>query len=469
MAIVALGAVAAVAAMWRQWRGAVREAGEAREALGAARARMEEEERRGAETRDELVAVREAEGAAREALGEAQVRNAGLVEKLRGAEEARGELRQTRERLAEAQSEVARLAEELDGERRLSGEKLKTFTEARTEMEDRFKTLAQNVLEEKSQKFGEDSRQALAPLLQPLRDNLGQFRVRLEEMQKDNIEERATLRGYIGQLQKDTVRISADATELADALKGSGKVQGDWGELMLETLLENSGLKKDENYQVQVALRNEEGSLRRPDAVIKLPDGKHLVIDAKVSLSAYKEYSAAADAAGRAAAIKAHLQSVRSHVARLYEANYSALPKLESPDFVLMFMPIEPAYILALQEDNKLFSEAYKKNVVLVGPATLLPVLRTVANIWRLEKQQQNAQEIAEYGGRLYDKFVGFKDDMDKIGESLGRVQKVYDEANKKLSAGRGNLVGQAQRLREMGVSSQKQLPREALAMAAEE
>ncbi|MCH9705184.1 MAG: DNA recombination protein RmuC [Proteobacteria bacterium] len=372
-------------------------------------------------------------------------------------------------KLAHAEAENATLTEALKNEQQNSGEKLKMLQDAQQEMAARFKNLAQDILEEKSKKFSEDSRQQLGPLLDPLKENIDSFRIKIEALHGENTKERSALHAYIEQLQKNTNQISADADNLTQALKGSSKVQGDWGEQLLHKLLENSGLMLEEHYRLQPSYKNEEGGYQRPDAVIDLPEGKHLIIDAKISLSAYAEYNTATDEAQRAVALKNHIKSVRNHVKDLHGKKYNALPATNSPDFVLLFMGLEPAYILAMQNDHDLFTDAYKQNIVLTSPTTLMPILRTVAHIWRLESQQRHAQEISLQGGKLYDKFIGFVEDMNKLGDTLGKAQKTYDSAYNKLSSGRGNLVGHAEKLRHMGVDAQKKLPAEVIAGAVEE
>jgi len=246
-------------------------------------------------------------------------------------------------------------------------------------------------------------------------------------------------------------------------LKGDKKMQGDWGELILETVLEQSGLRKGKEYKTQGGFRDEGGNLRKPDVILNLPDGKHMVIDSKVSLLAYNEFMNAEDESVRERALAAHVQSIRNHIDDLSSKDYSSLIGLKSPDFVFMFMPIEAAFMAAFQTDEKLFSKAFDRNIVVVTPTTLLATLRTVENIWRYERQNENAKRIADKAGSVYDKLRGFLEDFEKIGSQLATVQKSYDGALNKLTHGQGNLVRQAQGFVELGVKVKKQLPKNIL------
>jgi DNA recombination protein RmuC len=255
------------------------------------------------------------------------------------------------------------------------------------------------------------------------------------------------------------IRLSDDANNLTKALKGSSKAQGSWGELVLERVLEASGLRKDEEYIVQGSHTREDGSRAQPDVVIRLPEERNIIVDAKVSLNAYEEFASSEEDTIRAAALKRHLDSVKSHIRGLSDRNYQALYGLKSLDCVLMFIPIEPAFMLAVASDRELFMEAWNRNVLLVSPSTLLFVVRTVAHLWRQEAQNRNAQEIAKRGGELYDKFVGFVEDLIQLGTRLTQAQTEYEQAFKKLKFGKGHLIGQAEKLKALGVKPTKALP----------
>jgi len=260
--------------------------------------------------------------------------------------------------------------------------------------------------------------------------------------------------------------LSEDAKNLTRALKGSNKSQGNWGELVLERVLEASGLRKGEEYHVQESHTREDGSRAQPDVVIHLPEDRHLVVDAKVSLIAYEDFANLEDDTERQAAIKRHMDSIRNHMKGLSDKNYQTLYGLKSLDFVLMFVPIEPAFMLAVSQDKELFMDAWQKNVLLVSPSTLLFVVRTVAHLWRQEAQNRNAHDIAKRGAELYDKFVGFVVDMESLGNRIKQAQQDYDSAHNKLTSGRGNLIGQAEKLRDLGVKPTKAVPSALLEIA---
>jgi DNA recombination protein RmuC len=357
---------------------------------------------------------------------------------------------------------------QLVDERRQSTEKLALLNEAREELSYHFKALAGDILEEKSKRFTEQNRENIGQLLLPLREKITEFQSKVEEVQKEGIAGRSELKEQIGQLKTLNERLSLDATNLVSALKGSSKVQGDWGEYILETLLESCGLHKGREYVVQESVRREDGKGARLDVLVNLPGGRHLIIDSKVSLVDYSDYSSSESDAIRESAMVRHLASVRAHLRSLSDRDYQSLYGLTSLDFVIMFVPIEPAFMLAIARDPNLWNEAWNKNVLLVSPSTLLFVIRTVAHLWKQEQQTRNVQEIAKRGGDLYDKFVGFIEDLKEIGVRLSRAKDSYDEAFGKLSTGRGNLVRQAQLLKTMGVKAKKSLPPELIASASE-
>lgn len=383
------------------------------------------------------------------------------------AAEAKAErLPQVEERLIESEqqlnaltAQVATLTMQLTQERNQSNEKLALLQSAREELTHQFKNLANEILEEKSKRFSEQNQQSLGQLLDPLKTKLQEFQGKVEQVYVQEGKDRSALAEQVRQLMELNKTVSQEANNLTKALKGSNKTQGNWGELVLERVLEGSGLRKGEEYDVQESHTLEDGRRLQPDVVVHLPDDRHLVIDAKATLVAYEDYANAEDEKHRDAALKRHLDSVRSHIKGLSDKNYQDLYGLKSLDFVLMFIPIEPAFMLAVTHDRELFMDAWNKNVLLVSPSTLLFVVRTVANLWRQEAQTRNAQDIAKRGAELYDKLAGFVEDMESLGTRLNQAQKDYDGAINKLSTGRGNLIRQAEMLKKLGVKPSKSLP----------
>jgi DNA recombination protein RmuC len=354
--------------------------------------------------------------------------------------------------------EVAQLRNTLEGERSASQEKLALLLDAKQSLTDQFKTLANEILEEKSKRFTEQNQSNLGALLDPLKLRINEFQSKIEDSYIKEGKDRAALGQQVRQLMELNQHLSEDAKSLTSALKGSSKTQGSWGELVLERVLEASGLRKGHEYVVQESHAREDGTRALPDVIIQLPEGRSLVVDSKVSLNAYEEFAGADNDGDRAAAGKRHLESVKGHIKGLSDKNYQALYSLKSLDFVLLFVPIEPAFMLAVTSNRDLFMDAYHRNVLLVSPSTLLFVVRTVAHLWRQEAQSRNAQEIAKRGADLYDKFVGFVADMDSLGNRLRQAQSDFDDAHGKLTSGRGNLVSQAQKLRQLGVKPNKSL-----------
>jgi DNA recombination protein RmuC len=300
-------------------------------------------------------------------------------------------------------------------------------------------------------------------VLTPLKEKIEKFEAKVQETYDKGKEDHLNLKNELKNLQELSLRLDEDARNLTKALKADTKKQGNWGEVILERVLERSGLNKGEEYYLQFSSTAEDGSRLRPDVVIRLPEEKHLVIDSKVSLTAYTEYVSAEDEEQRERALKRHLDSIKKHIKQLSEKNYSDLLGINSPDFVLMFLPVEPAFGLAVQQDQELFNFAWQKRIVIVSPTTLLATLRTVASIWKYEKQSQNALEIARRGGLLYDKFESFVKDLERVGSSIENAEKAYLAAHSKLSSGRGNLLNQVEQLKKMGVTTKKSLPSEYL------
>ena len=294
--------------------------------------------------------------------------------------------------------------------------------------------------------------------MKPLGERIQSFEKQVVQTNKESLERNVALRTEVKKLGELNAQITKEAENLTKAIKGDTKTQGNWGEFILERILEKSGLVKDREYSVQTSFLTEEGKRYQPDVIVKLPEGKHVIIDAKVSLVSYELFFNTEQPSERALALKKHIQSMRKHIKELSEKNYQSQYNLRGLDFVLMFVPMEPAFSLAVQHDLELFNEAYEKNIVLVSPTTLMATLRTIANIWKHEYQNQNALEIAQQGGALYDKFVGFVEDLQHLGRQMDVTQKTYAEAMKKLYEGKGNLVRRAQNIKALGASTSKTL-----------
>ncbi len=361
--------------------------------------------------------------------------------------------------IAELREQAARINAELTAERESFREKLALLADAKQSLSDQFKNLANEILEDKSKRFTEQNQTNLGALLDPLKLRISEFQSKIEDTYVKEGKERTALGEQVRQLMELNQQLSDDAKNLTRALRGSSKAQGNWGELVLERVLEASGLRKGEEYVVQTSHTRDDGTRALPDVVIRLPEGRSLVVDAKVSLVAYEEFAISEVELDRVAASKRHIDSVKNHIRGLSDKNYHTLYGLKSIDFVLLFVPIEPAFMLAITSDRDLFMEAWNRNVLLVSPSTLLFVVRTVAHLWREEAQTRNAQEIAKRGAELYDKFVGFVEDMTALGNRLRQAQTEYEGAYGKLTSGRGHLIGQAEKLRALGVKPSKSLP----------
>ncbi|TFZ00456.1 DNA recombination protein RmuC [Ramlibacter henchirensis] len=355
--------------------------------------------------------------------------------------------------------QVAELTTQLNAERSQSQEKLALLTNAKDELSNQFKALANDILEEKTRKFSEQNQASLGQLLDPLRLRLQEFQGRVEKLYDTEGKERSALAQQVLQLLELNRTLADEAKNLTSALKGSAKVQGNWGELILERVLEGCGLRKGVEYETQASVNREEGGRAQADVVIRMPEERSLVVDAKVSLLAYEEYASSDEDDVRAAARKRHLDSIRAHVKGLSERNYQLLYGLKSIDFVLMFVPIEPAFMLAVTDDGSLFMDAWNRNVLLVSPSTLMFVLRTVAHLWRQEQQSRNAQEIARRGAELYDRLTAFVADLEKVGKNIKQASEAYGEAFDKLTKNKGNVIRQAEMLRSLGVKPTKSLP----------
>ncbi len=322
-----------------------------------------------------------------------------------------------------------------------------------------FEILASKILEEKSVKFTEQNKENLKNILNPLQEKIQTFERKVEDTHKESIDYHAALRQQILGLKDLNLQMSKDTINLTKALKGDSKTQGNWGELVLERVLEKSGLEKDREYFVQQSFTNEEGKRILPDVVIHLPDGKKMVIDSKVSLTAYEQYVNTDDDQEKSQYLKEHVNSLKRHIEQLSEKRYEDIYKIESPDFVLLFIPIEPAFAVALNTDNQLYNKAFERNIVIVTPTTLLATLRTIDSMWNNEKQQRNAFEIARQAGALYDKFEGFISDLTNVGKKMDEAKAEYRGAMNKLFEGKGNLIVSVEKLKKMGAKSKKSLP----------
>ncbi|OLO08032.1 recombinase RmuC [Salinicola sp. MH3R3-1] len=362
------------------------------------------------------------------------------------------------ERLATLREQYGRLETRHEQQQNQHAEQLQLLEQAKTRLGHEFESLAGRIFDERQRAYSAQSRDSLEALLKPFREQVSGFRQRLEEIHGQEVRERTTLKVQIDQLASLNRQITEEAANLTRALKGDKKMQGNWGEMMLESVLERSGLRRDIEYRREVSIDGEHGR-QRPDAIIYLPDDKHLIVDAKVSLNAYVRYVNAEDEVEREQALRAHAQAVRSHIESLSGRDYPQLPGLRSPDFVFLFMPVEPAFAVAFQHDESLFQDAFSRDIIVVTPTTLLASLRTVASLWNLERQNENARHIAERAGKLLDKFQGFVSSLEDVGRHLGRAQGSYDQAMGRLATGQGSLVGQALALNKLGVRMKRDLP----------
>jgi DNA recombination protein RmuC len=329
-----------------------------------------------------------------------------------------------------------------------------------------FENLANKILEEKSSKFTEQNKENMINILSPLQEKIQLFEKKVDDTHKESIDYHAALRQQIIGLSEMNAQMSKETLNLTKALKGDSKMQGNWGELVLERVLEKSGLEKDREYYVQQSHTTVDGNRVFPDVVINLPDGKKMIVDSKVSLTAYEKYINEEDDSLKTGYLKEHVNSIKRHVEQLGEKNYQDLYEIESPDFVLLFIPIEPAFAMALNEDTTLYNKAFEKNIVIVTPSTLLATLRTIDSMWSNQKQQENAMEIARQAGALYDKFQGFVDDLIKIGKKIDESKTEYGAAMNKLVEGKGNLITSVEKLKKMGAKAKKALPESILKRA---
>ena len=363
-----------------------------------------------------------------------------------------------REKAATAERTIESMNAYFESQKDKLEEQKLELTSIKSHFNKEFELIANKILEEKSIKFTETNHKTINQLLDPLKQNIKNFEEKVEKTYSHEAAERNSLKGVVMQLMEQSKLIKDEAINLTRALKGDQKKQGNWGEVILERVLERSGLTKDSEYRLQVSYNTEDGARMQPDAIIDLPEDKHLVIDAKVSLIAYERWVNTHSEEERELYAKQHCTSVKNHVTELSRKNYQDLYKINSPDFVLMFMPIESAFSMSITYEPELFSDAWDKRVVIVSPSTLLATLRTIASIWKQERQTRNVLEIAREAGALYDKFVGFTEDMDKIDRQITVLARTHEDARKKLETGKGSVISKVEKLKKLGAKASKQI-----------
>ena len=388
-----------------------------------------------------------------------------LDQRLRDSEEHKTHLQSEKEQLG---NQIVRYQADLENLQQKNLEQKQEVEKLQEKFTKEFENLANKILEEKSLKFTERNEKNIKNILTPLNEKILLFEKKVEESRKESFGIHQALREQLLNLQTQNLKITQEAENLTKALKGDSKMQGNWGELVLERVLEKSGLEKDREYSVQQSFQREDGSRVLPDVIINLPDGKKMVVDSKVSLVAYERMVNAEDEF-REKFLKDHINSLRKHVDQLSAKKYEDLYAMESPDFVLMFIPIEPAFAVAINIDNSLYNKAFEQNIVIVTPSTLLATLRTIDSMWNNEKQQRNAIEIARQAGALYDKFEGFVTDLTKVGKKMDDAKSEYKGAMNKLVEGRGNIVSSIQKLKKMGAKAKKSIPERILKRAEED
>ena len=366
------------------------------------------------------------------------------------------------------QAKLSEMETRLEDERKNAAEKLTLMQEAREQLKLEFQNVANKIFEDKSRKFTEQNRENIEGVLKPMREQLSDFRKKVEDVYDKESKDRTSLLSEIIHLKTLNERISEDAVNLTNALKGQSKTRGSWGEMILERVLEESGLQKGREYEVQAMYASDEGQRRHPDVIVHLPEGKDIVIDSKVSLTAYEKYCSADTDEKRQKRLKEHIISVRTHIKTLSDKRYEELEGITTLDFVLMFLPIEGAFWTAIESEQGLFNEAFDRNIMLVSPSTLLATLRIINNIWRYEDQNKNALLIAKKAGDLYDKFVGFIEALDDVAQKIDKAQESCQTARNRLVEGKGNLVRRTEELRQLGVKAQKELPEGLVVQALE-
>ncbi|TMM53684.1 DNA recombination protein RmuC [Maribacter algarum] len=393
--------------------------------------------------------------------------NLGVLEqRLRDTEEHKMYLQTEKEQLG---NQIVRYEADMENLHLKNKEQKEEVEKLQEKFTKEFENLANKILEEKSLKFTERNEKNIKDILTPLNEKIQLFEKKVEESQKENISIHSALKEQLLNLQTQNLKITQEAENLTKALKGDSKMQGNWGELVLERVLEKSGLEKDREYSVQQSFTLEDGSRVLPDVIINLPDGKKMIVDSKVSLTDYERFVNAENDDEQAKYLKDHINSLRRHVDQLSAKKYEDLYEMESPDFVLLFIPIEPAFAIAINNDNLLYNKAFEQNIVIVTPSTLLATLRTIDTMWNNEKQQRNAIEIARQAGALYDKFEGFVNDLTKVGKKMDDAKSEYKGAMNKLVEGRGNIITSIEKLKKMGAKAKKSIPEPILRRAQED
>jgi DNA recombination protein RmuC len=383
---------------------------------------------------------------------------AGLREKTRHFDELQQQAQRKDEQLTSLAKEVTELTTRLEQERKSFNEQLTLLQNAKAELTKEFENIANKIFDNKQQQFSQSSKSLLDHTLDPLKLQLSEFRKKVEDVYEKENAERNRLSGQVLELQKQAQKIGEDAVNLAQALKGNTKTQGNWGEVVLERLLEESGLQKGREYDTQVNFTSSDGSRLMPDVIVHLPENKDIVIDAKCSLVDYEKFCSAEDELERKQYLNAHVNSLRNHIKGLSIKDYEKLDGIKALDFVFIFIPIEAAFMVALQHEPGLYREAYDRHIILVSPTTLLATLRTVENIWRYEKQNKNAERIAKDAGALHDQFVLLLESLDAIGHSINKTQEAYNKARERLQTGRGNLVKRVDDIRRLGAKTKKSI-----------
>ncbi len=394
-------------------------------------------------------------------------RNSNLDEQLTETEqklealqqEKETQLKEERDRSADLDRQLAGLKSDYSSLQEKLAEQKGELANMQEQLKVQFENLANKILDEKSEKFSKQNKESLDQILNPLGLKLEEFKKKVEETYEKGTQERSGLREQIKNMVQLNQQMSEDAKNLTKALKGDSKAQGNWGEVVLASILEKSGLRKDEEYFTQQSETTDDGRRLQPDVVVKLPDEKFLIVDSKVSLTAFERFTSADDETGAQSALKQHVLSVKAHVKGLSDKNYPQIYADKTPDFVLLFIPVEPAFAAALQSEPNLYNEAFEKNIVIVSPSTLLATLFTINTIWKRDRQNKYALEIADRGGALYDKFVLFAESLEEVGHRIEQTQKSYDEAKSRLSEGSGNVIRQVEMLKELGAKATKQLP----------
>ncbi len=387
--------------------------------------------------------------ASRRQIGQLALKNKTLVD----------EIEQAREKESEQRSQISKIRTQLEQEKLHSKEKLLLLDQAKEQLRLQFAELASGILDEKSSHFGKESQEKMETLLAPFQEQLSSFRKQVDTIHHAETRDRSALQREITTLRDVNQQMSQEAVNLTRALKGDKRIQGSWGELVLERVLEQSALRKGVEYETQMSFRDGDNRIQRPDVIVHLPEERDVIIDSKVSLIAWEEYVNCEEKAQQQSYLQSHVKAIRDHVKLLGAKDYTAIPEIRSLDFVLMFMPVEAAFVAAFQTDDTLFQDAVSNKIILVSPTTLLTSLRTIESIWSYEKQSQNAREIARQAAALYDKFCAFTEDMERMGKQLSALQNSYDSSLLRLSRGRGNLISRVENFPQMGVKVKKTIP----------